>query len=101
MISRRYLLLSAIFGAGYIGLRSLATGLPVSFLSNPRKALADRSKKAGATSDKAQYIIMSTSGDGDSINASVPGTYDDPMIVHSVDPAMAAKMLRIRGKSHV
>ena len=40
---------------------------------------------------KAQYIIFSTSGNGDPINASVPGTYDDPAIVHSPDPSDGAR----------
>ena len=43
---------------------------------------------------------MSTSGDGDSIDTSVPGTYDDPKIVHSPDPAMAPRRSSIRGRSY-
>src|SRR5205823_2505908 len=100
MISRRNALLSTLFGAGYVGLRSLATGLPVSFLLNPKKALADSTLPACAAKDKAQYIIFNTSGDGDPISTSVPGTYDDPLIVHSKDPAMAPKPLTIGGKSY-
>ena len=38
--TRRQTLMSALFGAGYVGLRALATGLPASFLLNPRRALA-------------------------------------------------------------
>jgi hypothetical protein len=100
MISRRNALLSALLGTGYVGLRALATGLPASFLLNPRKALADLSTPTCLAKEKAQYIIFSTSGDGDSINAGAPGTYDDPMIVHSPDPAMAPKALTILGQSH-
>jgi hypothetical protein len=96
MISRRDALLSTLFGAGSIGLRSLATGLPVSFLLHPRKALADHA----CDRSRAQYIIMSTSGDGDPIGTSIPGTYDDPLIVHSSDPSMAPMPLRIRGQSY-
>jgi hypothetical protein len=98
MISRREALLSTLFGAGWVGLRALATGLPVSFLVNPRRALADGS--ACASPDKAQFIILNTSGSGDPINANVPGTYDDPNIVHSADPAMAATSLTLAGKSY-
>lgn len=98
MVSRRDALLSTLFGAGYVGLRALATGLPVSFLLNPRKALAAPSVTSGtacATQAKAQYVIFNTSGNGDPINASVPGTYGDPNITHSSDPTMAATPLTV------
>src|SRR5262245_21738845 len=98
MIARRDALLFLLFGAGYVGLRSLATGHPASFLLNPRKALARR--EGACRSESAQFVVMSTSGDGDSINTSVPGTYEDPTIVHAKDPAMAPAPLVIRGRSH-
>ncbi len=96
-ISRRQGLQAALLGAGLVGLRALATGLPPALLLNPRRAFA-----AGAdcgANGKAQYIIFNTSGNGDPINASVPGTYDDPNIVHSADPAMAPTALTLRGQT--
>jgi hypothetical protein len=99
MITRRQAITSTLFGSGYIGLRALATGLPASFLLNPRRALAADPQPGCATQSKAQYIIMSTSGSGDPINANVPGTYEDPNIVHSADMAMAATPLTLRGKN--
>jgi hypothetical protein len=99
-LSRRDALLSSLLGAGYVGLRALATGLPVSFLMNPRKALAGTASPACAVAAKAQYIIMNTSGSGDPINASVPGTYEDPNIVHSSDPTMAPQTLTLQGQQH-
>src|SRR5215471_8655735 len=98
MITRREAILSTLFGAGCIGLRALATGLPASFLLNPRRALAAGAAGCAST-DKAQYIILSTSGGGDPINASVPGTYDDSAIAHSLDQSMVATPLTIRGQS--
>jgi hypothetical protein len=100
-LTRRNALMSTLFGAGYVGLRALATGLPASFLMNPRKALA---QTAGggltcASKAQAQYIIFNTSGNGDPINASVPGTYEDPNIVHSTDPTMAPTAMTIGGQS--
>jgi hypothetical protein len=98
MITRRQALMSTLFGTGFVGLRMLATGLPASLLLNPRRALA-----AGSTPDcagKAQFIILSTSGNGDPINANAPGTYDDPKITHSADPTMAATPLQIQGKTY-
>jgi hypothetical protein len=95
-LSRRSLLLSTLFGAGYVGLRSLATGLPASLLLDPRRALA-----AGpCTTDGAQFVILNTSGQGDPINASAPGTYEDSNIVHSPDPAMAPAALTMNGKKY-
>ena len=87
MVTRRRTLQATLLGAGMVGLRALATGLPPSFLLNPRRAFADGT--ACGTNGQAQYIIFNTSGQGDPLNASVPGTYDDPNIVHSPDPAMA------------
>ena len=86
---------------GYVGLRALATGLPASFLLNPRRALAADPAPACSAPDKAQYIILNTSGQGDPINASVPGTYDDPAITHSADPVLAATPLTLRGRATI
>jgi hypothetical protein len=98
LVSRRDALLSTLFGTGLVGLRALATGLPVSFLLNPREALAAPAVTSGAacaTQAKAQYVIFNTSGNGDPINASVPGTYGDSNIVHSSDPTMVATPLTV------
>src|SRR5689334_11001777 len=100
MIGRRDALLSTLFGAGSVGLEALATGLPISFLLNPRKALADVPPAPCGAPDKAQFVIMTTSGEGDPIGTSIPGTYDDPRIVHSSDPSMAPKPLVIDGRSY-
>jgi hypothetical protein len=90
--------MSSLFGAGFVGLRALATGLPVSLLVNPRKALAD--DPVSACKAGAQFVIFQTSGNGDPINSSVPGTYEDPQITHSQDPSMAPVPITIRGQQH-
>jgi hypothetical protein len=100
MISRRQALLSTLFGTGYVGVRALATGLPAAFLLNPRRALADTPPTCTAASGKAQFIIFNTSGNGDPLNASVPGTYEDAKIVHSADPTMAPTTISLRGQQH-
>jgi hypothetical protein len=102
MITRREAIYSTLFGAGMVGLRALATGLPASLLMNPRKALAASGTGgacAGDLATKAQFIIWNTSGNGDPINASVPGTYEDANIVHSADPSMMATPLTLAGTS--
>ncbi len=94
--SRRSLLRKALFGAGLWGLRSLATGVPVSILMNPRQALA----QTCPTPSKAQFLIFSTSGNGDPMNGNVPGTYVDSSIVHPLDPLMAPTSMMLGGKSY-
>jgi hypothetical protein len=91
--------MSTLFGASWVGLRALATGLPASLLLDPRRALADPMTACGSAA-KAQFIIFQTSGNGDPINGSVPGTYDDLNIVHSQDPAMAPTTLTLQGQTY-
>ena len=98
-LTRRQTLLRALFGTGYVGLRALATGLPAAFLLNPRRALAANPAPTCGAQAKAQYFIFNTLGSGDPINASVPGTYEDAKIVHSLDPSMAPGPLQLRGQS--
>ncbi|HTR54651.1 MAG TPA: hypothetical protein VMJ10_28360 [Kofleriaceae bacterium] len=86
-ISRRNLLATTLFGAGYAGLRALATGLPLSvFVKGARRAFADGS--ACADSSKAQYFILSTSAAGDPINANCPGAYGVSGVYNCQDPTM-------------
>jgi len=95
-ISRRKALMSALFGAGYVGLRALATGIPAGVLLRGHRALAGGADSCTDKS-KAQFVILNTSGNGDPINANVPGTYEDVRITHSADPAMAATPLTLGG----
>jgi hypothetical protein len=74
MTTRRNVLMSTLFGAGYVGLRALATGIPASVLMHGTKALAADPASCAAKS-QAQYIILQTSAGGDPINANAPGTY--------------------------
>jgi uncharacterized protein DUF1501 len=86
--TRRKFLEQTLFGTGYLGLRALASGLPLFALQNPRQALgADATACADKT--QARYLILSTSSAGDPLNANVPGTYDFSDIAHAADPRMA------------
>jgi hypothetical protein len=95
--NRRSLLKKTVFGAGCLGLRALATGLPVSFLSRPLAARAD--DFTCTDKSRAQYLILSTSSAGDPLNANVPGTYDFPDIAHSPDPRMAPADFSLAGQT--
>ncbi len=91
MLSRRDAVLRMLFGAGFVGLRSLASGIPAAVLLDPKSAFA--AGDAGAAPPaitKPQYLIYSTSFKGDPVNCNAPGTYDDPGIAHPNDPSMVA-----------
>jgi hypothetical protein len=93
--TRRQALIRTLFGAGAVGLRALATGIPAAFLLDPKRALANG---LCAAPSKAQYFVLSTAGGGDPINAYAPGTYADPAIVHSADPQMAPTTISLKGQ---
>lgn len=97
-ITRRDAILKGLFGAGMVGLRSLATGIPISMLLRPLEARADDAYTC-STKDRAQYLILSASANGDPLNANVPGTFDDPDIIHSPDPQMAKTPMTLGGKA--
>ena len=83
-ISRRHALKTALFGPGYIGLQSLATGIPISALMNgiPNTAHA-------LEDSRPQYLILTSRSAGDPINANAPGTYVDG-VVHNPSQDLAA-----------
>lgn len=95
--TRRQALLSGLFGAGALGLRALATGLPTWLLADPLAARANPPLCQGADPLAAQYLILVTSEDGDPLNANVPGTYDSPDIYHSNDFRMAPTPMTVGG----
>ena len=90
MVGRRDTLLGMLFGAGLIGLRSLASGIPAAILLDPRKAMAAGDAGVTPAPAKPQFMIFSTSFKGDPVNCNAPGTYDDPNIGHPNDPSMVA-----------
>src|SRR6185369_3827566 len=75
ILNRRNLFQSALAGAGLLGLRAMATGLPISFLLDPKSV---RAQDACGDATNAQYLILSMSASGDALNCNVPGTYDLP-----------------------
>lgn len=98
--SRRSILKSSLFGAGLLGLRSLATGIPTKILAKGPLAFADGTVDACTDASKAQFLILATSGSGDPLNANAPGTYGTgPLatIAHNQDPTMVATQLSLGG----
>ena len=90
-LHRRKMLYTALFGAGGLGLKSLATGIPISVLAKPLTARAQESSTA-------RILILSCSAAGDPINANLPGTYEDPAVQHPNDPRMAPTSMSIGGQ---
>ena len=78
--TRRKLLKTAVFGAGLVGLKSLATGLPKSWI------LGERVARAADLSP--QFLILATSSNGDPLNANAPGSFV-PGAENSPIPALA------------
>jgi Protein of unknown function (DUF1501) len=88
-LNRRKLLMRGLFGTGYLGLRALATGLPAWFLLNPR-AHAQTLECALSNVGRAQFLVVSASSAGCPINCNIPGTYDQPAIIHPTQAEFAA-----------
>jgi hypothetical protein len=100
MFNRRETLLAGLFGAEYIGLRALATGLPAWFLMNPRRASAQDLQCAIDARDKMQYLVVSTSSQGDPLNCNTPGTYEAPEIIHPLQPTVATTPVTLGGQTY-
>jgi hypothetical protein len=94
-ISRRKLLETTLFGAAGVGLRALATGLPLAAFTRPVEAWAAAPEGVcGIAPERAQFLVMSTSSAGDPANANVPGTYV-PDVVHPADPRLAPTPIKL------
>lgn len=104
ILHRRRLLQGTLAGAGLIGLRAMVTGLPISFLLEPKSV---RAQDACGNAAGAQYLILSISAGGDALNCNVPGTYDLPASfasgsVNHADPrdmSMTPGSMTIGGRS--
>lgn len=99
--TRRQALLTGLFGAGALGLRAMATGLPAWLLADPLRAKADPRACPGADPIAATYVILVTNQDGDPLNANVPGTYESPDIYHSPNGQMLPTNMSLGGRSYV
>jgi hypothetical protein len=96
--SRRDLILQSLFGMGMVGLRSLATGIPVAMLSNPRRAFAEGEMEC--VSKTPQFLVLSISGAGDSTGNNAPGSYIDSRLSHPPQPFMADTQISLAGSAY-
>ena len=98
-LTRRDTVRAALFGAGALGLRAMATGLPLYFLRDPARASAQDLACAITAKEKLQYLILSASSQGDPMNCNVPGTYEAAQIIHPMQAEMAPTMVQLGSKS--
>ncbi|MEP7126864.1 MAG: hypothetical protein ABJE95_38390 [Byssovorax sp.] len=93
---RRAFLFGLLAGGGLLGLRSLATGLPPSFLAEAR---ADTPPPP----DTAQFLILSTSGAGDPLNTTAPGSYGHEAAgaVYNPHPELAPTPIQLGSASSI
>lgn len=96
---RRKLLMTGLFGAGAIGLRAMATGLPAWFLLNPRAAQAQAMSCALSNQGRAQFLVVSASSAGCPLNCNIPGTYDHPAIIHPARAEFAATQFNLGSRT--
>jgi hypothetical protein len=78
----------------------MATGLPVWFLADPRRATAADLQCAIQARESLQYLIVSVASNGDPINCNCPGTYEDMTAIHPEQPEMAATPIAFGGKMY-
>jgi hypothetical protein len=100
MLKRRDALLSGLFGSGYVGLRALATGLPAWFIANPRSANAQSLQCTIDAKANMQYLIVSTSFNGDPLNCNCPGTYEAADAIHPQQAEVAQVSVKLGAKSY-
>ena len=94
-LTRRDWLASCLFSGGLLGLRSIASGLPVAAIANPQKWLASISDEAAAAQIRAaststpQFLVLSASDSGEPLNCNVPGMYLGQGFLHPTAASMA------------
>ena len=98
--NRRNFLMTSLFGAGAVGLRAVATGLPVKYFLDPDRAFADTPPPACvAAAGAAQFLILSIDQSASPLNANVPGTYDAG-VVHPATAEYQKAPIVLAGKTY-
>lgn len=90
---RRQLLQTALLGAGSLGLRALATGLPIHVLADPLRAQAQEPADS-------HILILNTSHAGEPINCNAPGTYDISGVAHPAQADVAPTDVQLGGQTY-
>lgn len=96
-MNRRRFLMRGLFGA--VGVRAMATGLPAWFLANPLAASAADMACVLSNKGRAQFLVVSASSAGCPINCNVPGTYDNPALIHPTQAEFASTPITLGSKT--
>ena len=94
-LSRRQLMMTALLGGGYVGLHSLATGLPIEWFRTgriPDASAQDMPEKS------PQFLILSTHKNGDPFNINCPGSYGVEGVYNN--PLLETAMVGLGASSH-
>ncbi|MCA9706163.1 MAG: DUF1501 domain-containing protein [Myxococcales bacterium] len=78
--TRRTMLKNALFGSSFLGLRAVASGIPMAALMTGR---IPEAQAEGDYTDEPQSLILFTSQAGDPFNANTPGCYTGVSGVHN------------------
>jgi Protein of unknown function (DUF1501) len=96
--TRRNMLKSALFGTGFMGLRSLATGLPMAALLGGR--IGDVNAEDDLTAAPQSLILFSSSA-GDPFNANTPGSFGVSGVFNNPHAEMDATPLTLGDQNTV
>ncbi|MCX4240492.1 DUF1501 domain-containing protein [Paraliomyxa miuraensis] len=90
-ISRRNMLKTALFGSGFVGLRSMVTGIPIAALIGGRidDAMAED------ITEEPQSLVLFTSQAGDPFNANTPGCYGVSGVYNNPAASMAPTQMML------
>ena len=91
--TRRNMLKTALFGTGFVGLRSVVSGVPLAALLTGRidDAMAEEDDLVAAP----QSLVLFTSQAGDPFNANAPGSYGVSGVYNNPHPEMAGTNLML------
>lgn len=93
--TRRNMLKTALFGTGFIGLRSVVSGIPLATLMGGR--IGEANAEVDPTIEP-QSLVLFTSQAGDPFNANAPGSYTGVNgVYNNPHAAMAATPLSLGG----
>lgn len=84
--TRRNMLKTALFGSGFVGLRSVVSGVPLAALLTGR--IDDAMAEDDLTAEP-QSLVLFTSQAGDPFNANAPGSYGVSGVYNNPHPEMA------------
>lgn len=104
--SRRQWLTNCLFSGGLLGLRAIASGLPIEAIADPQKWLSsltdedlEQRQNRAALSANPQFLVLSASDLGEPMNCNVPGMYEGQGFLHPTADTMAQVDFSVGGQA--